>query len=98
MAVPAGVDSAQQLTDQRTNRLFVGSFSGLLAASDQSAAGLDDGTGTRTGQYQTRGQYGFAVEGKPVSEGQMAAIQHKRKPLWVGLGVAALILYLVVRK
>ena len=76
------IDAAQQLTDQRTNRQFVGSFSGQLAAVDQSTAGQDNGVGTPTGQYQVRGQYGYAVEGRPQSQAQQTK-QRQGIPWWV---------------
>ena len=93
------VDAAQQLTDQRTQRLFVGSFSGQLDATDQSTAGQDDGTGTPTGQYQTRGQYGYAVEGQPVSQSQQASQKKGPGARFIVLGVAGLVAaYIFLRK
>ena len=91
------VDAAQQLTDQRTNRLFVGSFSGQLAASDQSAAGYDDGVCTPAGQYQVRGQYGYATEGQPQSDAQQQQTTKRRLPV-LALVLAAAAVYWVIKK
>ena len=91
--MPRLVDASQQLTDQRTNRLFVGSFTGQLAATDQSPAGADNGIGNPTGQYQVRGPYGYAVEGQPRSDGQRVAVQRRGVSKWVYVAGAIVAIY-----
>ena len=90
--MPRLVDASQQLTDQRTNRQFVGSFSQMLGAVDQSTANTDNGIGTRTGTYQVRGQYGYATEGRPNSDAQQSQTR-SRVSVWVYVAGAALAIY-----
>ena len=90
------IDAAQQLTDQRTNRQFVGSFSGQLAAVDQSTASTDDGVGTPTGQYQVRGQYGYATEGQPRSDAQR--VQQRKGVQWWVYAIGAAVAIYVFKK
>ena len=91
------VDAAQQLTDQRTNRNFVGSFTGQLAAVDQTTAGYDNAIGTRTGTYQVRGAYGYAQEGRPNSDGQRNAMKKNGVSKWVYIGAAVAAIYFLRR-
>jgi len=93
--MPRIVDAAQQLTDARTKRLFVGGFTSQLG-TDQSNASQDGTVGNPTGRYQVLGQYGYAVEGHPTSQGQGQHQKAKRKPI-VFIAIAAVAVYFLAK-
>ncbi len=76
----------------RPLRYFVGAFSGALAGYDQAVAGQDGWSWNQTGQYQSIGPYGVAVEGQPIATTRGGGLYISPMVVLIGIGAAAVLL------
>lgn len=76
----------------RPLRMFVGGLSGAMAGYDQAVAGQDGWSWNPTGQYQSIGPYGVAVEGRPIATMNGGGLFISPMVVMLGIGAAAVLL------